>query len=103
MSQEKVTVIAHIEVKPENVEAFLMNIPALVAATRAEEACINYDLHQLPDQPHKFVFYENWKSLAGLNEHAHSAHIQTFRTNIGDLIAKPTEITIWKMVTEPAN
>jgi len=102
MSQEKVTVIAHIEVKPGTEEEFLKHATAVVASTRAEAACINYDLHQAADAPHKFVFYENWSSMDGLNEHARSAHIQTFRGGIADLIAKPTEITIWKMVTEPA-
>jgi quinol monooxygenase YgiN len=103
MSQEKVTVIAYIEVKPGTEEAFQQHASAVIAATRAEEACINYDLHQAADAPHKFVFYENWTSMAGLDQHAKSAHIQTFRSGIADLIAKPTEITIWKMVSELAS
>jgi quinol monooxygenase YgiN len=102
MSQEKVTVIAHIEVKPGAEEAFLQSGQIVVAATRAESACLNYDLHQSADDPTQFVFYENWTSLAGLDQHAKSDHIQTFRASIADLIAKPVEIKIWKMVTEPA-
>lgn len=103
MSQEKVTVIAYIEVKPGTDEEFLSHAADVVAATRAEAACINYDLHHAADAPHKFVFYENWTSMAGLDQHAKSAHIQTFRSAISDLLAKPVEITIWKMVSEPAN
>jgi len=102
MNQEKVTVIAHIEVKPGAEEAFLQSGQAVVAATRTEAACINYDLHQSADEPTRFVFYENWTSLDGLDQHSKSAHIQTFRASIADLIAKPVEIKIWKMVTEPA-
>ncbi len=102
MSSEKVTVIAHIEVKPGTEAAFLQHAQTVVAATRAEAACINYDLHQLGGDSTKFVFYENWTSLAGLDQHAKSAHIQTFRDEIADLVAKPVEIQIWKMVTEPA-
>ncbi|MBL8189242.1 MAG: antibiotic biosynthesis monooxygenase [Acidobacteria bacterium] len=103
MSQEKVTVIAHIEVKPGTEAAFIEHAQVVTAATRAEEACINYDLHQLASDSTKFVFYENWTSLAGLDQHAKSAHIQAFRAGIGDLIAKPVDIQIWKMVTQPAN
>ncbi|HMV86129.1 MAG TPA: putative quinol monooxygenase [Blastocatellia bacterium] len=102
MNQEKVTVIAHIEVKPGAEEAFIQHAHTVVAATRAEAACINYDLHQSADDSTKFVFYENWTSLAGLDQHAKSAHIQTFRAGITDLIAKPVDIQIWKMVTESA-
>jgi quinol monooxygenase YgiN len=103
MSQEKVTVIAHIEVKPGTEEVFLQHAQTVVAATRTEEACINYDLHQSADDAAKFVFYENWTSLAGLDQHAKSGHILTFRAGIADLIAKPVEIKIWKMVSEPAS
>lgn len=103
MSSEKVTVIAHIEVKPGTEEEFIEHAQTVVAATRAEAACINYDLHQLASDSTKFVFYENWTSLAGLDEHAKSAHIQAFRAGIGDLIAKPVDIQVWKMVTEPAS
>ncbi|MGE0881909.1 MAG: putative quinol monooxygenase [Blastocatellales bacterium] len=102
MSQDKVTVIAYIEVKPGTEATFLQQAQAVVKATRAETACINYDLHQSADDSTKFVFYENWTSLAGLDEHSKSAHIQTFRSNISDLIAKPVEIKLYKMVTEPA-
>jgi len=102
MNQEQVTVIAYVEVKPGAEEAFLKEIPALVAATRAEAACINYDFHRSDEKPNQFMFYENWMSMAGLQEHARSAHIQTYRNNIKDLLAKPTEIKTYKMVTGPA-
>lgn len=102
MSQEKVTVIAYIEVKPGTEEEFMKHAATVTAATRAEAACINYDLHQAPGATHKFVFYENWTSMDGLSQHAASAHIQRFRNDIADLITKPTEVTIWKMVSEPA-
>lgn len=102
MAQEKVTVIAYIEVKPGTEESFLRAAADVVAATRTEAACINYDLHQSDETPNLFMFYENWTSMAGLQQHAQSAHIQTFRASIGDLLAKPTDIKTYKMVTEPA-
>ncbi len=103
MTQEKVTVIAYIEVKPGTEETFLQAASAVVAATRAEAACINYDLHRSDEKPSLFVFYENWTSMAGLQQHAQSSHIQTFRNTIADLLAKPTDIKTYKMTTEPAS
>lgn len=99
---EKVTVIAHVEVRPGCEEEFLKAVPEVVAATRAEEACINYDCHQSSSDPTRFVFYENWTSIEGLNQHAASEHIREFRSRVSGLVVRPTEITLWKMVTTPA-
>lgn len=103
MSQEKVTVIAYIEIKPGSEAEFLEHAEKVIASTRAESACLNYDLHQAPGATHKFVFYENWTSMDGLSQHAASGHIQRFRNDIAHLITKPTEVTVWKMVSEPAS
>jgi quinol monooxygenase YgiN len=96
MNKEQVTVIAYIEIKPGTEDAFKTELRKAIAATRAEAACINYDFHQSVDQPTRFVAYENWASRAGLDQHAKSAHIQTFRQNCAEIFAKPVEITIWK-------
>jgi quinol monooxygenase YgiN len=34
----------------------------LIPITRAEEGCIQYDLHQDNEEPAHFLFYENWAS-----------------------------------------
>jgi quinol monooxygenase YgiN len=101
MSQEKVTVLAYFELLPGKEAEFMPHLHKVVAATRQEEACLNYDFHQSVDEPTKFVFYENWTSLAGLNQHGASAHIAEFRAAFKDLVAKPVAIKLFKMVTEP--
>jgi quinol monooxygenase YgiN len=102
MNTEQITVVAYLEVKAGSEEAFLREIPSLVAATRQEPACLNYYFHEAADNPALFMFYENWTSMAGLEEHARTAHIQAFRKNIADLMAKPTELKIFRMVSDPA-
>ncbi|HZL13734.1 MAG TPA: putative quinol monooxygenase, partial [Verrucomicrobiae bacterium] len=47
---------------------------------RKEAGCINYDLHVAPDDPSKFLFYENWTSNAHLDAHGQTPHIQNLRT-----------------------
>lgn len=96
MNKEQVTVIAYIEIKPGTEEAFKAELDKVIAATRAESACINYDFHQSAKESTLFVAYENWTSMAGLDQHAQSAHIQTFRQNCAEMFTKPVEITIWK-------
>jgi quinol monooxygenase YgiN len=96
MNKEQVTVIAYIEIKPGTEEAFRAELDKLIAATRAESACVSYDFHQSVKAPTHFVAYENWASMAGLDQHAKSAHIQTFRQNCAAVFARPAEVTIWK-------
>jgi quinol monooxygenase YgiN len=96
MSEEQVTVIAYIEIKPGTEEAFRAELDKVIAATRAEPACLNYDFHQSASEPTRFAAYENWTGMAGLDQHSKSAHIQAFRRNCAEIFAKPVEITIWK-------
>jgi quinol monooxygenase YgiN len=96
MYEEQVTVIAYIEIKPGTEEAFRGELGKLIAASRAESSCVNYDFHQSVKQSTHFFAYENWASMDGLDRHAKSAHIQTFRQNCADMFVKPAEITIWK-------
>ena len=71
----------------------------LVAATRAEEGCINYDLHQASSDPTLFLFYENWEGKEALDKHSQSPHIKAWRARANDLLAAPTEVTLWEMVS----
>ena len=96
MYKEQITVLAYIEIKPGTEEAFKAELGKLIAATRAESACVTYDFHQSVKQPTQFVAYENWASMAGLDQHAKSEHIQTFRQSCAEMFVKPAEITIWK-------
>jgi len=98
MNKEQVTVIAYIEIKPGTEDAFKAEIGKLIAASRAESACVSYDFHQSVKQSTHFVAYENWTGMAGLDQHAKSAHIQTFRQNCAEMFVKPAEITIWKQL-----
>jgi quinol monooxygenase YgiN len=39
------------------------------AAVRAEEGCIQYDLHRVTNQPDRFLLLEQWESAAALALH----------------------------------
>jgi quinol monooxygenase YgiN len=45
---------------------------ALIAPTRKEQGCLQYDLHRCADQPGTFLFHEVWET----REH-HTAHTRT--------------------------
>ena len=95
---ESLIVIAHIRAKPGQESRVRKILQGLLAPTRAEAGCINYDLHQSHPDPALFVFYENWASEAQLDAHSKSPHIQSLREVAGEFLAAPIEITKWHVV-----
>ena len=72
------TIIATIVCKKEKIEFVKSEMLKLIDKTRAEEGCINYDLHQDNSNPAHFVFHENWESEALLEKHLESQHIADY-------------------------
>jgi quinol monooxygenase YgiN len=96
--QGKVTVIAFHRAKPGKEQALREALLAVCAPTRAEKGCINYDLHESPDQPGVLVFLENWECMEDLDAHLASPHIEAFRKVAPDLLAEPPDITLWSEI-----
>ena len=61
------TIIGTVTARPETREELASLLMALVAPTRAEAGCINYDFHVDAADPCVFVFYENWTGRAALD------------------------------------
>ncbi len=72
------TVIAKWKAKSGSEEQLNKELRSLLAPTRAEEGCINYDLHRSVEEPGTFMFYENWESRPLWEQHMESPHIQEF-------------------------
>jgi len=51
---------------------------ALVAPTREEAGCLEYNLHRDPEHPGNFMFYERFVNQAALDAHIATAHFQNF-------------------------
>ena len=98
MSAKNITVVATFEAKPGKETELKQALMQLVAPTRLEPGCINYDLHQLCDSPAKFLFYENWTSKAHLDIHLKSAHIQALLPRVPELAVGMPEISIWEKI-----
>lgn len=78
MSNNKLTIVARILAKANKRELVKKELLKLIAPTRAEEGCINYDLHQDNENPNLFIFHENWKSQGLLQKHMASTHIAEY-------------------------
>lgn len=75
----KLTLIAQILAKTEKRALVKSELQKLIAPTRLEKGCINYDLHQDMENPNLFIFHENWESKAFLEKHLGSAHIAQYQ------------------------
>ena len=99
MLDQKLTVLARIRAKAGKEDQVLQEIDALIAPTRAEEGCINYDLHRAQDDPALFCLYENWRSRRDLDDHLATPYLQAFLGKAEELLAEPVDLSFWKMVS----
>jgi len=93
-----ITVVATFEAKTGKEAELKAALTKLVAPTRQEAGCLNYDLHQLLDNPKKFLFHENWTSKAHLDAHLQSTHIKALLPRVPELAVAPPEIKIWERI-----
>lgn len=93
-----ITVVATFQAKPGKTEELKKALISFVAPTRKEAGCINYDLFQLPEDPSKFLFYENWTTKAALDVHLQTPHIQAVLPRLDDLAVGMPEIKIWEKI-----
>ena len=98
MSAKTITVVATFEAKPGKEAELRQALIGLVAPTRQEAGCLNYDLHVLPEEPAKFLFHENWTSKAHLDAHLQSAHIKALLPRVPELAVAKPEIKIWERI-----
>lgn len=78
MSNQQLTIVAKIIAKAEKRELVKSELLKLIELTRAEEGCINYDLHQDNDNPNLFLFYENWTSRELWQKHMDNEHLAQY-------------------------
>ncbi len=98
MNAKTVTVVATFQAKPGKEAELRAVLTGLVAPTRQEAGCLNYDLHGLPDDPGKFLFHENWTSKALLEAHLKSPHIKALLPHLPKLAVGMPEIKIWERI-----
>lgn len=98
MSGKNITVVATFQAKPGKEAELRQALIGLVAPTRQEAGCLNYDLHVLPEEPAKFLFHENWTTKAHLDAHLQSPHIKALLPRVPELAVAKPEIKIWERI-----
>ena len=90
----KLTIVANIKANEDQIDLVKTELLKLIDITRAEEGCINYDLHQDNENPSHFLFYENWESRDLWQAHMGNQHLKDFLSATEDAVA---ELTINEM------
>ncbi len=76
------TIIARPTVDPDRVEEVKDAMLDLVDATRREDGCVRYELHQDNQQPNRFVFVETWENRELWRRHMDGDAIGVFNARI---------------------
>lgn len=81
-----ITINAILKAKPGKEASLREELVKVVQASRKEEGCINYTLHESTEERQTFVFYETWRDEDALKSHIESEHYSNYRKNIESLI-----------------
>jgi len=93
-----VTVVATIKAKEGNESEVRAVLEGLLAPTRAESGCLNYDLHVSSECSRTFLFHENWESLGHLERHLESPHLEAFKARFDELLAEHPAIELFDRI-----
>lgn len=100
MNDEKIVLVARLKVKDEAVEEAKQMALKIVADSRTEEGCLNYDVHQGIDDKTIFVWHETWKDRAAFDEHLEKTYFKEFFAKAGAMAAEEPQIILTKMISE---
>ena len=83
--------IVHVDVhvKPESVEAFRQATIANARQSVKEPGIARFDVLQQADAPTRFILVEVYRTAAAPARHRETAHYQTWRDTVADMMAEP--------------
>jgi quinol monooxygenase YgiN len=74
----KLTILANIVAKPDQVEFVKSELLKLIELTKAEQGCLDYNLHQDNENPAHFMFYENWQNRTSWQHHMDADYMKAY-------------------------
>ena len=100
MNVKSLTVVAHVKAQPGREADVRRELLSLVAPSRKDAGCLNYDLHQGVDNPALFMFHENWTSKTHLDRHLQKPDLQAVLARVAQMVAEPPQITLWERISD---
>jgi quinol monooxygenase YgiN len=94
------TVVAKIFPRPgRETELGALLVEMAEAVRRHEPDCLVYRPHRSAGEPPVFYFYEQYRSDAAFEFHRTAAHLVDARRRMKELVARPTEIELYRSLT----
>lgn len=91
-----IVITAIFKPKEDKIEPFLEELKKVQEASRQEDGCLQYDLHQsMEDQT--YVLYEVWKDNEAVEAHINTDHYKQYRDNTAELIESREVYKLTKM------
>jgi len=89
-----ITVIATIQLRPGNRDAYLARLEQLVPQVLHEPGCLKYQplvdttcsIERLERNPDRVILLEHWSSTAALEDHLRTAHVKTYRQDVAEWV-----------------
>ena len=87
-----VHVVARYLAKPGKEDEVKGLLIALIAPSRREIGCYQYDLLRNPGDPRDFCFVERWEDDQAVDQHDATAHVRTAMAQVGELVEVPPDV-----------
>jgi quinol monooxygenase YgiN len=88
----EVHVVARFLARPGREADLAALLTSLLAPTRQEAGCHQYDLLVNPADPRDFCFVERWLDDASLDRHLATAHVRAAIDGSADLVEAPPDV-----------
>jgi len=96
----KKVIIAKLSVKPEKSKDFIAAAKEIIEKSNKEKGCCFYQLYQDPYDSSRFVFVEEYKNQAAVDEHFSTEYFKGFGPKIAGFVTGPAEIKIISVAKE---
>jgi quinol monooxygenase YgiN len=93
-----VHVIAMYVAKPGKEEELATVLTALIAPSRREIGCYQYDLLRNPSNPRDFCFVERWDDVEALDQHTATAHSKAAQAQVAPLVETAPDIRRYNII-----
>src|ERR1043166_8723018 len=98
MNAKTLTVVALVQAKAGKETEVRNELLSLVAPSRRDSGCVNYDLHKATDNPASSLFHENWTRKGDFERHLAKPDLQAVLGRVDQLVAEPPQITLWEKI-----
>ncbi|MDD6210872.1 MAG: putative quinol monooxygenase [Bacteroidales bacterium] len=96
----KKLILAKLNVKPDQIAAFLDFAPAIINNSKSESGNISYTLYRETSDGNRFVFVEEWKDQAAIDFHFAQPYFIEFGEKSKEMFVSAPDIKIYDVPAE---